>query len=413
MSLILSDTGPLAPAVAPAAPEADAPPVRVRLPQERLDEIEAKAEALATAVLREPLRSAPFRQSVEGVHALGAREIREAAGLSSRLLERPVTALKTGGFGEGSSISASLLDLRRTLEDLDPARRGNLFEPRKLLGLIPWGTRLEGYFREYQSAELHIQSILEALQRGQDALRLDNAALEEEKTTAWKAIERLEQYAEFARRIDAALTRQLSQLETSDPEKARVVKEDMLFYVRQKAQDLMTQLAVSIHGYMAIDTVRRNNLELIKGVDRASTTTVSALRTAVVVAQALGNQHLVLQQVGTLNQTTGNLIASTSSMLKNQAAAVHAQASGATVELQTLRQAFANVYETMDSVAGFKTQALAGMQQTVDALAQEIERARPYLERARARDGEAAQTDPISSAASPEPVAQPAAALPA
>jgi len=133
-------------------------------------------------------------------------------------------------------------------------------------------------------------------------------------------------------------------------------------------------------------------------VDRASTTTVSALRTAVVVAQALGNQQRVLQQVGTLNQTTGNLIASTSSMLKTQAAAVHAQASSATVDLQTLRQAFSNVYETMDSVAGFKAQALAGMQQTVDALAQEIERARPYLERARAREGEAAQTDPTSVA---------------
>jgi hypothetical protein len=99
---------------------------------------------------------------------MGTREIREASGLSSRLLERPVTAMKSGGLGEGSAISKSLLDLRSTLEDLDPSRRGNLFEPRKLLGLIPWGNRLEEYFREYQSAELHIRSILESLQRGQD-----------------------------------------------------------------------------------------------------------------------------------------------------------------------------------------------------------------------------------------------------
>ena len=356
---------------------------RVKLPPERLAAIDAKAEQFAELVLREPVRSEPFRQSVESMHGLGTREIREAAGMSSRLLERPVTAMKSGGLGEGSVVTKSLLDLRRTLEDLDPARRGNLFAPRKLLGLIPWGSRLEEYFREYQSAELHIRSILESLQRGQDELRLDNASLDEEKAAAWQSIERLEQYAQLGRRIDEALTSRLPQLETSDPEKARVVKEEMLFYVRQKVQDLMTQLAVTIHGYMAMEMIRRNNLELIKGVDRATTTTVSALRTAVVVAQALGNQKLVLEQIATLNETTGNMIASTSSMLRTQAGAVHEQASGGTVELAKLQQAFANVYETMDMVAGFKTQALAGMQQTVETLSREIERSRPYLERAR------------------------------
>ena len=49
------------------------------------------------------------------------------------------------------------------------------------------------------------------------------------------------------------------------PGKSRVVREEMLFYVRQKVQDLLTQLAVNIQGYLALDMVRKNNLELIKG----------------------------------------------------------------------------------------------------------------------------------------------------
>ena len=92
----------------------------------------------------------------------------------------------------------------------------------------------------------------------------------------------------------------------------------MLFYVRQKHQDLLTQLAVSIQSYLAIDIIIKNNIELIKGVDRASTTTVSALRTAVIVAQALGNQKLVLDQITALNTTTSDLIQRTSEMLKGQ-----------------------------------------------------------------------------------------------
>ena len=56
-----------------------------------------------------------------------------------------------------------------------------------------------------------------------------------------------------------------------DPERAKALNQDVLFYVRQKHQDLLTQLAVSIQNYLAIDIVIKNNIELIKGVDRAST----------------------------------------------------------------------------------------------------------------------------------------------
>src|ERR1700739_4781328 len=106
--------------------------------------------------------------------------------------------------------------------------------------------------------------------------------------------------------------------QSTDPDKAKSLQEDGLFYVRQKVQDLLTELAVSAQGYMALDMIRQNNLELIKGVDRATTTTVSALRTAVIVAQALNNQKLVLDQINAPNTTTSNLIESTSEMLKQQ-----------------------------------------------------------------------------------------------
>ena len=114
--------------------------------------------------------------------------------------------------------------------------------------------------------------------------------------------------------------REIVKLETADPDKARALKEDALFYVRQKRQDLLTQLSVVVQGYLALDLIRKNNLELIKGVERATTTTVSALRTAVIAALALGNQKLVLDQITALNTTTGNIIESTSEMLRQQTA---------------------------------------------------------------------------------------------
>jgi uncharacterized protein YaaN involved in tellurite resistance len=173
-------------------------------------------------------------------------------------------------------------------------------------------------------------------------------------------------------------------LEASDPERARVLREDVLFYVRQKHQDLLTQLAVAVQGYLALDLVRKNNLELIKGVDRATTTTVAALRTAVMVAQALANQKLVLDQISALNNTTGNLIESTSSMLRQQTRDVHDQAASATINLNQLKTAFANIFATIDTIDSYKSAALESMRATVEALENEVGKARAYLERAQA-----------------------------
>ena len=170
------------------------------------------------------------------------------------------------------------------------------------------------------------------------------------------------------------------------PAQAKALREDVLFYVRQKHQDLLTQLAVSIQNYLAIDIVIKNNLELIKGVDRATTTTVSALRTAVIVAQALSNQQLVLDQITALNATTSGLIERTSELLKTNSARIQEQSAGSTLGLEQLQKAFSNIYETMDAIDTFKVRALDTMAATIGTLENEVGKSRSYLERVRAHD---------------------------
>lgn len=355
----------------------------VKLQPAKIEELDKKVDEFVNLILREQTQSEAFKTKIFGVHTLANEEIRAAANISNRLLQQPVRAMNSGLFDEGSTISKSLVDLRRKIEELDPTRKANLLQPKKLLGLIPWGSSIQDYFRQYESAQSHLDAIIKSLYNGQDELRKDNAAVEEEKVNAWRIMERLEQYVYVGKKIDAAISAKLGELETSDPEKARVVKEELLFYVRQKVQDLLTQLAVTVQGYLAMDMVRKNNLELIKGVDRATTTTVSALRTAVITAQALANQKLVLDQIGALNTTTSNLIEGTSSLMKQQAGKIHEQATSAAVDLDRLQLAFQNIYQTMDMVSNYKVQALDNMQKTVDVLTHEVDKSRAYLDRVR------------------------------
>jgi len=327
-------------------------------------------------------RSQDFTAKVNAVHSIGNDEIRESATVSNRLLDRPVKAVESGAFSKGATVSKSLVDLRHTVEDLDPSQQG-LMNPKHLFGLLPFGNRLRDYFARYQSAQGHLNAIIQALYHGQDELRQDNAAIEQEKVNVWDIKGKLEQYVYLAGKLDAALDTEIRRIGQTDPARAKALREDVLFYVRQKRQDLLTQLAVNAQGYLALELVRKNNLELIKGVDRATTTTVSALRTAVIVAQALINQKLVLNQITALNTTTANMIETTSQLLREQSGQVHEEAASATISVEKLQAAFANVYATMDMIDAYKLQALNSMQKTINALSTEVTKAQSYLERAR------------------------------
>ncbi len=317
-----------------------------------------------------------FGKRAEQLMQLGQREISAASGQSNRFLERPVKALATE-----SSVGADLAALRRTIEDLDPGRR-DLMSPKKLLRVLPFGNKMRDYFDGYKSAQGHIASILTRLASGKDALLKDNAAIDVERQALWAAMQRLEQMIHVSRALDSGLENKALELEHSDPAKANALRETPLFAVRQRSTDLLTQMAVSVQGYLALDLVKKNNIELMKGVDRASTTTVSALRTAVTVAQAMTQQRLVLSQITALNTTTANIIESTGELLRTQTGEIHKQAAAATVPIETLKRAFQNIYQTMDAIDTFKSQALSNMKATVDSLSAEVDKSKGYIARA-------------------------------
>ncbi len=339
--------------------------------------LELKAETFVEELAAQDVNSPEFGKRVDQISDMGRREIAEAAGQSNRFLDRPVRAMdKEGGVG------TDLAELRRTIEDLDPGKQGNLLAPKKLFGIIPFGSKMRNYFDGYKSSQSHIASILTRLSSGKDELLKDNAAISVERQSLWAAMGRLEQMIHVSKALDAKLEAKAFELEASDPAKAKAIRESALFYVRQRTTDLLTQMAVTVQGYLALDLVKKNNVELVKGVDRASTTTVSALRTAVTVAQAMTNQKLVLAQITALNTTTANIIDSTGTMLKQNTAAIHEQAAGATIPLDTLKRAFQNIYDTMDAIDTFKAKSLISMKTTVDALAGEVEKSKGYIARA-------------------------------
>ena len=360
----------------------------VPLKAEETSELDSRVDKYVEELAALDSNSPEFGRKVDQLTTMGRKEIADAAGVSNRFLDRPVKAIDSD-----SGIGSDLTELRRTVEALDPKGAS---KPRKLLGIIPFGRSVDRYFDKYRSSQTHISQILSSLANGKDELLMDNAAIDTERANLWKMMHKLEQMIYISKSLDQKLEDKANELDATDPAKAKAIRESALFYTRQRTTDLLTQMAVSVQGYLALDLVKKNNVELVKGVDRASTTTVSALRTAVTVAQAMTNQKLVLEQVTALNTTTASMIDSTGEMLRTQTAAIHSQAASSTIPLETLQRAFQNIYDTMDQIDKFKFEALANMKQTVTTLGSEVEKSRGYIARA-----ERVNQGKIESSASP------------
>ncbi|WP_314221238.1 toxic anion resistance protein [Streptomyces zaehneri] len=344
----------------------------------------AKAAAYVEGLAALDARSPEFAGKVGEITALGAGEMRTAAAQSNRMLERTLRSLPDQGGDARSQVAGSLVELRRVVEDLDP-RDLPASKGRKFLSRLPGGNRLRDHVAKYASAQGTLNRIVGSLRGGQDELRRDNAALQTERVRLWETMGKLQEYVVLTDALDAAVGQRIADAEATDPERAGGLRADVLFPVRQKHQDLLTQLAVCAQGYLAMDVVRRNNDELIKGVDRAATTTVAALRISVMLASALDHQKKVVEQVDALRGTTEDLVRGNAEMLATQSGEIQRIAADPAVGAETLRSAFQQIYRTLDAIDTYKAQATEAMAVTVENLTAELRQASACLDRSRSR----------------------------
>ncbi|MGW7411210.1 toxic anion resistance protein [Streptomyces sp. NPDC054863] len=350
------------------------------------EEMARRAAAYVDSLAGLDARSPEFATRIGEIAALGGGEIRGAAQQSNRMLERTVRSLTSEGEDAQSRVGSSLVELRRTVEDLDPRDtpgRG----ARRLLGKLPGGNRFRDHLAKYASSQGTLNRIVGSLRGGQDELRRDNAALHTERARLWDTMGKLQEYAVLTAALDEAVEQRVTAAEGTDPAQADALRADVLFPVRQKHQDLLTQLAVCAQGYLAMDVVRRNNEQLIKGVERAATTTVTALRIGVMLASALENQKKVIGQVNALRGTTEELIRANAQMLATQSGEIQQIAADPAVDPETLRVAFRQIFSTLDAIDTYKAQATEAMATTVESLSGELAAAGGYLERSRASEG--------------------------
>ena len=366
------------------------------LPAEKQQELEQRADAWVDQISQLSPHSQEFSAQVDALGAVARRTFERTAQTSSRFMEQSLRESKEKGSAQ-ASVAKSLADLRTTMEDLAP--KEETFAD-KALSFLPGRNAAKRYFRNFESNQDQLDGVLGALGRGQEMLQKDNAELAVERRALWEDLGALQKATHLLGLLDDRTVRRAEQLRGEGrAAEADALERDVLFAVRQRRQDVATQTAVTVQSYLAMGLIEDNNTKLQQGVERARTTTVTALRTAVITAQALENQKIVLDQIDAVNHTTDDLISRTSALLADNSVRIQEQAATSGVSAETLQTAFENLFTTMDGIDSFRTQANQNFLTTVTNLEQQVRRAQPYIERMQQERPEHAEIAKASASA--------------
>ena len=336
----------------------------IKVEQEKLENsnLKSQAENNAVAIFDADLNDPSQRENIlKPLDNFGLKEMERSTQRNHLLSTRFVDLSK--GSSESENIGDKLSELNMQMKDLDPSKVdftkkgvfGDIFNP------------VRKYFSRYQKAEVAIAEIIDSLDHSSQILQNDNTTLIAEENNLREVTKKLLADIELGKQMDESIEMQIqkAEIEGVDPDKISFVKEEVLFPLRQRIMDMQQMIVINQQGIVSLNVIRRNNKELIRGVNRAKNVTVTALRTGVMVASALYDQKIVMDKINILNETTGNIIESTSHMLHDQGAEIQKSSAEAMISPEVLQNSFAEALAAIQEVSTYKEQALPKMKETI------------------------------------------------
>ena len=337
--------------------------------EEKLENSNFKSQAdnNAVAIFETDLDNPQEREGIlRPLENFGLSEMSKSASHNEMLSTRFVDLTKGGK--EADSIGQNLLELDMQMKDLDPSKVD--FAKKGVLGNLMNPVRK--YFAKYEKAEVAISDIVQSLEKSSKILQNDNITLLSEEDYLREVTNKILANIELGKQMDASIEAQIhkAEIEGVDENKIAFVKEEILFPLRQRIMDMQQMIVVNQQGIVSLNIIRRNNKELIRGVKRAQNVTVSALRTGIMVASALYDQKIVMDKIKILNETTENIIESTSHMLKEQGSEIQKQSAETMISPEVLKASFAEAIQAIEDVSTYKQLALPKMKESIRVFSQ-------------------------------------------
>jgi uncharacterized protein YaaN involved in tellurite resistance len=353
--------------------------------------VNSQVTQFVEGLLSDDLHSDAFKAKLDSAFALGKQEVSVAASM----MQGHFMTKNFVGIEDQSAFKA-IQNMRAHLDDLNPGKEGNLLQPNKILGILPFGNKLQAYFRKYQSASTQLNESMQQLYSARDDMQRDVVEIEATRAKLWDGMQKLTGAILFAEQLDALIADKVHQLQISDPERAKSLQQEVLFYTRQNLADMLTQQSVCTNGYLALDVLKKTGREMINGCTRVATTGMSALAVAQTVARATGNQVQVMEMLKGVNSSVEALVAESGRQLGQHVDATAQFATNPMIGVEKIREMFDQTFKAMDAMDSFRAKAIDVMGQNNKILQDQIERSQSYVDRTRAQQARSALTKSIA-----------------
>jgi uncharacterized protein YaaN involved in tellurite resistance len=328
-------------------------------------EIERQAEDIVSKLLNVKSDALEEREQYKVAIRTIGHPIQTELAKQSQLLREPM-ALLIKDAEDGGRVAKGLIALQEQVNQINPNKFDfNMSGFRRLLAKIPGvGTPLSRWFARFQAVDEIINDTVASLKNGKAELERDNKTLTDDQLRMRKLTFQLQDYISLSSLLDQKLSSAVANLNQEDEQRA-FLEEEILFPLKQRIIDLQQQLAVNQQGVLATEVIIRNNRELVTGVNRAMSVTITALNTAATLQVALQRQKKVLKGVQAVTETTNDLIAGTAEQLKTQGVEIQKQSSQAMLDINTLKKAFQDVETALKDISEFRRNALPEMANSI------------------------------------------------
>lgn len=364
-----------APALVLTAPEVVQPVVAtqakgmVPLAEDLKSKVSTQVETFLAALLTADVNSDAFRTRLDQAFSVGRKEIADATTLST-------TFTKKNFVGETETPAyKAIADMRSLFDELNPAKQGDLFAPTRVLGIpVPFGNKLTRYLRKYESAESQMNALYEHVVSAKDEVARTVSELATVRQKLWDGLQKLEAAVFFINTLDQKLSETIDTLKLTEPDRARALEQEVLYYVRQNVGDVQGAQALTINAYNVAGELRKTGREVMNGCDRVSTLGMAALSVAVTLARATGVQIKTMEMLTGAKKTVEDLILSTGTALQQHVQATVQFSSNPLLGVQTLQQMFDQTFQAMDTMESFRAQALVSSKSNNDMLRGQLEK---------------------------------------
>ena len=334
------------------------------------EERELRARALA---LVNDLAEADGGQEMEladSISSLGVQAERRA-GTELELLRGQVGEMLAGG-GSGDEISRDLVELRTTLNQINPHEVGKASLPRRVLGRVPMvgDTALRALERiavRYEPVSRQVSLIETRLREGRAMLVRDNVELRK----LYEQVEEQQLPIQKNAYLGELVIQHLSDLleSTEDPLKKERIR-NVLHDVAMRVQGLRTMEAVHIQFFVSMEMTRQNNNRLGQSVDRTLALGTNVVLIGLAIQMALSRQKRVLEATRRTREFLGNLVAANAASLRHHTQEIGDVYNNPVIAIDKIAQAHNDLIEAMNMADRLKLEGIQTARENIARLSQ-------------------------------------------